>query len=302
MPVVLVPVGVALGVLLLFLLRVLLLLLVIPAAEAASKYVPVIGKYFLQAAAKVADFLDDVWRKHVAANAGALVGWFHGVADVLRELPRDVAAFATRVEAAYGVLVGDTIPTMIGDAVRPIVGDVAALTARIGGVDSRLESLRGGVNARLEQLTVQLWERAIGAVADIRNVDLPALRGEVWRGIDDLGSSIAGRITAELAGVRADIGAIRSDIAGRINSEQLRQAGELAGLAALVGAVVMPAVRAVERCSSKLNRMCTTDPLDFDDLMLGLILAAYIPSIGELIEETQWLAGETIPVVVDMAE
>ena len=295
-----IPLVIVGGALLLFLIRVILLLLMIPAADAAGKYVPVVGKYLKQAGYAVAVATTRAYDALITDRIQPAVEWFRQLADRLTELPEEMAAFTVRLYTALDNIVTERIPAIVSARVAPVTRKVEAVAGRLDGVADRVGQLDRGIDTLRDTTIPALRTRLDAAVDRLTDVTLPALRRDVFRGIDELRNDLLGRIGGGLTALRGELTNLREYVDSRLNGEVLRQGVELAALGALIATTVMPAVRAVERCSRKLNLLCATDPDVWDEVFMAAIPAIGLGAAVAMVEEMIELAPSAVEGVEQM--
>lgn len=302
MPVVAIPIAVALVPLLIFALRLALLLLVVPAAEAINDHIPVVGKYFLRGVTAIIRALTIAYDAIIARTVAPVVAFLFGLADVLRELPDAVADFATKVEATFSLLVGERIPEIVRAMQAPLLRGIDAVEGELGRLGTKLAGFQQGIEGRVRQLTEQMWERAINPVVALAGTVIPNLRRDLLDHIDRLRGDVGAIVAGRLAPVEAGLTNLNDYVRGKLSAETLRNAAEIAATTALIATVVMPAVNAYRKCSRKLGWLCTTDDDLWDDVMGNVIpfigLAAVVAMAEEMVEIAD-SAAEGIAAMLD---
>lgn len=258
-----------------------------PFLEAVARTVPVIGGYIRDAAEAALGWAEGLLSA-ILAGIGDLAGLFlHAAGDaldfVVGGIVEAVQALADGVVHLREVTIPgllavataelgqaiDTIGARVGQLERGLHAGIDAIDARIGQLAHDLSAGIDRVEARVGQLERAVFDRVDRVLDHLLRDVVPALTGRI------------DRVTDDLADLRAKLG----ELAGSIG-HYLPWIAAVAGVFTATRAI--EALRTAERSKPKLDRLCTLDLGEVDDL---LELALVIPSLALILSTTREAAG-----------
>lgn len=289
MPVVL-PLGVVMLAMLLTLMAMAATILLRPQLEELAMRVPAIGGRIRSGIRRMVRAIEAAWRRWLAPQLAAFVGWLDAVAAHARELPEALADFAEAtvhwLDHGFTVVVPQKIRVLL-NPVRDLALDalerVTPLPARIADLRTDaaawVRELRGDARtwlaeqrAEVRGWVVELDHAVTGRIAAVRSM---VVEGVLPR---------LGDIELELPRLRDLVGGIRAQLDG------LRE-WALPIAAVFSGAAVVALLRHVQGCRHGSDRLCLTDP-DFLDELLGLaLIAVSLTQMQAFVETTAKVAG-----------
>lgn len=273
---------VGLGILLLWVVRLIALGIIVDALRSA---VPIVGNAIADLFQKAERWVTDGLASWLAAHLEPLTHWFTQARLIVSSWQGVLAHFAGDLASTLEALVAQTLPAIVAARLAPVARAIGLLGHGLVGIGDDLIALGHRLTHELDGLrdwAIQnILERALRGIDrlrhDVMDVALPAIRGRVGaieRSLEDAVGGIGDR----LGRLERGIGAIPlRDLLALLAAFPLLQA--------LVSDVVMPAVEDVVRCRRKIRWLCTTDPDLWDDVFGDLIpflgLAAIVAAVEE---------------------
>lgn len=292
--VVAIPLGAFVVVILAVLIRLLILVMFGYFLNGMADKVPIIGGQIKKGIAAVLNFLEAKWDAYVQPHLDRGTEWLTGLAVSIRDLPETVAEFTTATASAVERLVDVTIPRMIGAATAPLGQGIDYLGGRLDTHLGRLNVLDSALDV-LRKTTIPNLRDSLGAgIDDLRGITIPSLRAELWKGIDDLRGTLDARFRGVRDYVDSRVDALRGFDLPALDRRLLEQAATVAGLAATVATVVLPAVEVVTKCRRKIGWLCTTDETLWDDVFGDVIPFIGLAAAVAMVEEMQELAPSAV--------
>lgn len=291
MPIIAIPFGVMIVAAVLLALLAFYFVIVRPWLLEASN-LALIGGTIRRAVNAMEDSVISVWESYVEAPAKALASFFQGIGEVIRDLPEQVSALAADTADAVGWITGTGIPRAVASVKAAGASAVAAVDARVDGAISAVTRLRNAVDGRLDDLETYIASKVPAPVASLADELRRYARG-IDRRVDQLADDLVDdavkpltalrdvtvpRLGTRVKGLEDDLAAVAPYVVGLAGAVTLSQAIE--------------GIRAASRAKPKLDRLCTLDLDEVED-MLGFGFAALaLTELVDLVREGATIAAE----------
>lgn len=225
----------------------------------------------------------DWCNKGINASGKILDKLWNGLAWMLNETVSALETFAADTESALGYLWSTSLPAYVVAKLKPLAASAAAALSSATTTATHLVS----EVSRLDQSIKTATAAAVTQAETRATTELGKATAAIDTRIGTLERTLHGDITTGEQGLANEITTVAGDLRDYEQAVPLKQLiallGTYGGVLALSQLLTAEAGLGRAECRSKVNQLCTTDPLAWSNLLADLTVLEIGLSLRELL-------------------